>query len=103
MENPNDKIINYILERNIKNNLNEMPNKGYNDVELNFQLASNDKVPGKTFVVYERLRYYNSSLKDRKCDMLAFDEKGDLIPDFDKKGGCYFGFFDDLKIIKNIV
>jgi hypothetical protein len=99
-----DKIVNFVLERNVKNNLQEMPNRGNSLVELDFKIANNPKCPGKVFVVYDKIKYYNGSMKERGYGLLAFDEKtGDIIPDFEKSGGCYFGFFDDAKIINNIV
>jgi hypothetical protein len=98
------KIIDYAVDMNAKNIHNQLPKSGRHTLEFDFKLGLNDKTDKYAFVVYEKYSYYNGSLKERKYQILAFDiNTGDLIPDFEKSGGCYYGFFNDLKIVQDIV
>lgn len=98
------KIIQHIRELNFKNIRQQFPKAGNSFIEANFKLGMNEKSDKYAFVVSEKFTYYNGSQKDRRYQIYAFDKTtGDLVPDFEKNGGCYYGFFNDLKIVQDIV
>lgn len=98
------EIRNQIQLKNIKGVLNELPNKGYHSVEVNYEMAVNKKDDKFVFVVSQIITYHNGSIDDRRYNIYAFDSNsGKLIEDFEEKGGCYYGFFNDLKIIETIL
>lgn len=99
-----EKIIQHIRELNFKNIHQQFPKAGNSFIEANFKLGLNEKSDKYAFVVSEKITYYNGSMKDRRYQIYAFDKTtGELVPDFEKDGGCYYGFFNDLKIVQDIV
>ncbi len=98
------EIRNQIQLKNIKGVLSELPNKGYHSVEVNYEMAVNKKDDKYIFVISQIITYHNGSIDDRRYNIYAFDSNsGKLIEDFEEKGGCYYGFFNDLNIIETIL
>jgi len=99
-----DKIIDYILDKNLQESLKPLPEKGTYKVESNYELGVNDKIKNYVFVVSQVLTYHNYSISDKRYGLYAFDvNTGELSPDFESKQGCYVGFFNDLQILASIV
>jgi hypothetical protein len=99
-----ENIYNFIIEKNIKESLKELPDKGNCFFESHYQLAINEKISKYVFVISEVMSYHNQSLTDKRFGIYAFDiANGKIITEFEKKGGCYIGFFNDLKIIEEII
>ncbi len=98
------KIRTHIELKNIKSVLKELPHKGYHSVEVDFEMAVNKKDEKYVFVISQIIKYHNGSIDSKTYNIYAFDSKsGELIKDFEEKGGCYYGFFNDLKIIETIL
>ena len=103
-ESVKDEITKYIQLKNIKGVLPELPHKCYHSVEINYQMAVNKKDNKYIFVISQIITYHNGSIENRKYNIYAFDSNsGQLIQDFEEKGGCYYGFFNDLNIIETIL
>ena len=103
-EKAQDKITGYIIDYNSKNIHQQFPKSGHSFVESNFKLSINEKSDKYAFVVSEKISFYNGSMQDRRYQIKSFDIiTGGLAPDFEKNGGCYCGFFNDLKIVKDIL
>ena len=93
-----EKIRAYIVAKNLEQTTKELPEKGTYFIEYNYELAENDKFE-HLFVVAIMLKYHNYSISEKVYSLYAFDRNsGNQITDFEKKGGCYVGFFQDLKI-----
>lgn len=98
-----EKIVNFIIEKNLKQSLDSLPNKGNYSVEFQYELAENNKAEKYIFVVSQKMTYHNHSVSDKRYGLYAFDKKtGNQIVDFEKTG-CYVGFFNDLKIVEEII
>ena len=98
-----EKIRDFVIEKNLKQSLDSLPNKGNYAVEFQYELAENKKAEKYIFVVSQKLTYHNHSVSDKRYGLYAFDrETGNQITDFEKKG-CYVGFFNDLKIVEEII
>jgi hypothetical protein len=99
-----DKIRTFIGLKNIKNVLKEMPHRGSHSVEINYEMATNKKNDKYVFVVSTIINYHNGTIEGKKYNLHAFDkDSGELIEDFEKNGGCYYGFFNHLNIIEDIL
>jgi len=99
-----EKIVDYILQLNLKNIHQQLPKSGNSSVEMNYRLGVNEKSNKYAFVISEKISYYNGSMKDRRYKLYAFDiNSGELIPNFENGGECYYGFFNDLKIVEDII
>ena len=98
------KIRNYIVAKNIEQTNKELPEKGTYFIEYGYELAENDKFANLLFVVATKLIYHNYSISDKEYSIYVFDRNdGTQITDFEKKGECYVGFFQDLKIVEAII
>ena len=98
-----EKIRDFVIEKNLKQSLDSLPNKGNYAVEFQYELAENKKAEKYIFVVSQKLTYHNHSVSDKRYGLYAFDRKtGNQIADFEKNG-CYVGFFNDLKIVVEII
>jgi len=98
-----EKIRDFVIEKNLKQSLDSLPNKGNYAVEFQYELAENKKAEKYIFVVSQKLTYHNHSVSDKRYGLYAFDRKtGNQIADFEKNG-CYVGFFNDLKIVEEII
>ncbi len=99
-----DTIFDYIVRKSLKESLQEIPDKGAYDVEYEYELATNDKFNKYVFVVSKKISYKSHSLDEKGYNLYAFDVKsGKIVSDFEQKNGCYFGFFNDLKVIEQII
>jgi hypothetical protein len=99
-----DKIYNFVHKKNIGEISEPMPNKGVVITEIKYELASNPSIPKYLFVVSEKYTFYNGSIQDKRWGVYAFDkETGDLVPDFEEKEGCQYGFFNELDFIERII
>ncbi len=99
-----DSIFDFIVQRNLKNSSEELRSKGKFTIESQYELAINPKIKKYVFVVSEKIVYHNHSIEDKRYGVYAFDvKKGNYIKDFEEKGGCYIGFFNDLKIVEKII
>jgi hypothetical protein len=99
-----NEIRNYIQLKNINSVLKQLPNRGYHSIEINYEMAVNKKDDKYVFVISQIITYHNGSIDSRTYNIYAFDSNsGKLIEDFEEKGGCYYGFFNDLNIIETIL
>ena len=99
-----DAIINYIQKKNINEIIEPMPNRGYSYSEMRYEIAYNESLPNYIFVVSEKYTFHNGSISDKRWGIYAFDkETGNLIKDFEEKGGCYVGFFNELQFVEKIL
>lgn len=99
-----DKIVDYILDYNMEQSLKPLPSKGVYDVECCFELMYNKKISDIVFVVCLDIEYHNYSISKKSYKAFAFDVKsGNLMPDYQKSGKCYDGFFQDLELIEEII
>lgn len=98
-----DKITNYIVKKSLDNSFIETTSQGKEILEYDFELALNDKEPKYLFVVCKKMVYQGNSLVDKGYEVYAFNKQsGEIEKDFSKKG-CYYGFFNDLKILERII
>ena len=99
-----DAIYHFVQKKNIGEIREPMPHKGMVQSEIKYELATNPKSPKYLFVVSEKYTFYNGSIQDKRWGIYAFDkETGSLVTDFEEKGGCYYGFFNDLDFIERIL
>lgn len=99
-----EKIVEFIQKKNIGEIIEPMPNRGFNYAEIKYELASNPKLPNYIFVVSEKYTFDNGSIHDKRWGLYAFDkETGEYVKDFEEKGGCHFGFFNELDFIERIL
>jgi hypothetical protein len=99
-----DKIVNYILKKNVDQSLEPLPEKGEYFIEYCYELAYNPKVDNIIFVMSIKLNYHNYSIDKKSYNLYAFDVKnGNLIENYQEKGMCYNGFFQDLIVIQEII
>jgi hypothetical protein len=98
------KIVDYILDYNMEQSLKPLPSKGVYHVECYFELMYNKKINNIVFVVCLDIEYHNYSINKKSYKAFAFDVKnGKLIPDYQKNGKCYDGFFQELELIEEII
>lgn len=98
-----EKIRDFVIEKNLKQSLDSLPNKGSYSIEFQYELAENKKVEKYIFVVSQKLTYHDHSVSDKRYGLYVFErESGNQVTDFEKNG-CYVGFFNDLKIVEEII
>ena len=99
-----ESIEDFVLEKNMEESLKELPGAGIYNVESQYQFATNDKFKNNIFVVSQIIEFKGKSISDKRFGIYAFDANtGEQITSFEKDGKCYYGFFEDLKIIERII
>jgi hypothetical protein len=97
-------IVEQILKINFDNKRQDIPSKGRFTIESNYELAINEKMPKYIFVVTTKIDFHNHQIDGKGYGLYAFYSiNGKLDTDFDSRGGCYYGFFQDIKIIETII
>lgn len=99
-----DKIIDYILSKNLDESLKQLPEKGTYDIESCYELAYNRNINNIVFVVSMKITYNNYSIDKKSYGLYAFDLKdGNLVKNYKENGMCYDGFFQHLEVIEEII
>jgi hypothetical protein len=102
-KNVEKKIFDFIIDKNYEQQTSDLPQKGNYFIEYNFQIALNDKYKDYIFVISNQIHYHNYSMSEKKFGLYTFDcNTGAPIDNFDDEK-CYFGFFNDLRILKRII
>jgi hypothetical protein len=97
------KIKSFVRQKDLKESLVPIPNIGEFQVEHSYDIMENKKVDDHIFVVSIIMKYENGSLRDKRYGLYAFDKNGNFVPDYEEKNGCYYGFFNDLKLIETVI
>ena len=99
-----DSIIDYVMEKNLKSTLQEMPKRGRYEVEFGYKLCVNEQAPNSIFVMSEVLGYHNHSLDYSKYRIYEFDLNGKpKNNNYQDSNACYNGFINDLKLVQTII
>jgi hypothetical protein len=99
-----NKIVSYILKKNVDQSLKPLPEKGEYFIEYCYELAYNPKIDNIIFVMSIKMEYFNYSINKKSYNLYAFDVKnGNLIENYQENGMCYNGFFQDLQVIEEII
>ena len=98
------KIKQFVIDKNLKETLRELPKHGNYYVENEYKLSSNPKLPEMLFVISKRISFHNHSIADKRYCVYAFDKNtGELSKDFEGNGKCYEGFYNESVFIKDII
>jgi hypothetical protein len=99
-----EKIKDFIFQKNLSENMQEIPEHGRYTINMGYDLATNSKYPDMIFVLYKSYSYKNHSILNLRWCVHAFDvNTGEEIKGFEKSNKCYDGFYNESQLVQELI